>query len=190
MSADCTICQEVQNYKERVWRTAKDTCIFKWARKKDKSFPVITSETTAVFHTVDNTMLVLKFVSKGKRQIFFFFSVRVHACACSPLHAHVHTMLQKAGFRGTHTCTWYIAVWYGKPYWHEFGVGRLLKGRSFLRSGRYFIRTNVYLKGTSWHQQTVIFQVFLEKYVHFSSTEVFQVFISILIASNSSHVVY
>lgn len=81
MSADCTICQEVQNYKERVWRTAKDTCIFKWARKKDKSFPVITSETTAVFHTVDNTMLVLKFVSKGKRQIFFFFFSQ-SACMC------------------------------------------------------------------------------------------------------------
>lgn len=44
------------------------------------------------------------------------------------------------------------------PYWHEFGVCRLLKGRSSLRSERRFVRTNVYLKGTSLHQKAVIFQ--------------------------------
>lgn len=82
-----------------------------------------------------------------------------------------------------HTCTGSIAVWYREPYWLEFGVHRLLKGRYFLRSERHFIRINAYLKGTSLHQKAVFFQSALgiklftsppQRCCRFSSLSLFQ----------------
>lgn len=61
-----------------------------------------------LFFSFINTVLVWNFLSKGKRQIikYVFFS----QCVCNPLHAHVHTVLQKAWIPGMHTCTGSI-VW-------------------------------------------------------------------------------
>lgn len=77
----------------------------------------------------------------------FFQSVCVHMCIPLPahcatgsvdsMHAHRHREQSSLGWE--------------EAFWHELGVGRLLKGTCFQRPERYFVITNIYLKGTTLH---------------------------------------
>lgn len=84
-------------------------------------------------------------------------------CMCAVLYLHMCTLCyRKCGFL---SCTMHrehrSLVW-GEAFWHEPRVGRLLKGRCFLRPERYFVKTDTWLKGTILHENATLYKVFLE----------------------------
>lgn len=81
--------------------------------------------------------------------------VQSSTCTCT------HCAIKSVDSRHAHMHREHSLGW-GEAFWHELGVGRLLKGRCFLRSQRYFVRTNIYLKGTSLHQKATLYKMFLE----------------------------
>lgn len=116
VSANCTdICEQVQHDKERLWRTAKAGHIFKWARKKGESHPVITSETNAVFSTLFSMVWIFFYLKEGGK--YFFSSQCAYKCmqssTCTCTHcvtadmvsrwAHMHSLVQRALLAGIWT---------------------------------------------------------------------------------------
>lgn len=132
-------------------------------QEKDKNCHVTTFEMIALlfFCQYSAGLKLFSERTKANNKICFFQSVCVHVC--NPLHVHVHTVLQKVWIPWMHTCKGSISsLGCREAFWHNLAVGRLLKGRCFLGRERYFVRTNIYLKGTILLQEAALYKVLLE----------------------------
>lgn len=114
-----------------------------------------------LFFSFVNTVLVWNFLSQEIIKCGFF---RQCVCTCvrSSTRSCTHCATESVDSMHAHMHKEHSSLVWGEGFWHELGMGTSLKGRCFLRPERYFVRTNIYLKGTSLHWKAALYKVFLE----------------------------